>query len=73
MLQIIRELKSLNSKNKIPLFIAVDQEGGRVNRSVRRILKVKEKFAASDTTEFNGVDVDIINERIQKIRDKVNI
>ena len=32
MIAVIKELKKLNSKNKIPLFIAIDQEGGRVNR-----------------------------------------
>ena len=32
MVKLIEELKKLNSGNKIPLFIAVDQEGGRVNR-----------------------------------------
>ncbi len=32
MMNIIKELRELSSKNKIPLFIAVDQEGGRVNR-----------------------------------------
>lgn len=32
MLKLVKELKSLNKDNKIPLFIAIDQEGGRVNR-----------------------------------------
>ena len=32
MLKLIKELKELNKNNKIPLFIAIDQEGGRVNR-----------------------------------------
>ena len=33
MLSLINDLKSLNKKyNKEPLFIAIDQEGGRVNR-----------------------------------------
>lgn len=32
MLSVIKRLKKVNSKNKIPLFIAIDQEGGRVNR-----------------------------------------
>lgn len=32
MLKLINDLKSLNKINKIPLFIAIDQEGGRVNR-----------------------------------------
>ena len=32
MLELIKQLKDLNKSNKIPLFIAIDQEGGRVNR-----------------------------------------
>lgn len=45
----------------------------RINRSVKRILKAKEKYAISDTHEFNGINVDEINERIQKIRDRANL
>ena len=44
----------------------------RVNRSVKRILKVKEKYAISDTRDFKGVNIEEINDRIQKIRDKVD-
>lgn len=32
MLELIQQLKELNKSNRIPLFIAIDQEGGRVNR-----------------------------------------
>ena len=32
MLSVIKRLKEANKDNKIPLFIAIDQEGGRVNR-----------------------------------------
>jgi len=32
MLDVIKKLKEANKNNKIPLFISVDQEGGRVNR-----------------------------------------
>lgn len=32
LLEFINHIKSVNKKNKIPLFIAIDQEGGRVNR-----------------------------------------
>ena len=32
MLKLIKELKELNKDNKLPLFISIDQEGGRVNR-----------------------------------------
>ena len=37
MLKLIKNLKDLNRENKIPLFIAIDQEGGRVNRMPREI------------------------------------
>lgn len=32
LLTLIKELKQLNAPNRLPLFIAIDQEGGRVNR-----------------------------------------
>ena len=32
LLQLINDIKGINSTNKIPIFISVDQEGGRVNR-----------------------------------------
>ena len=32
MLDVIKKLKDANKNNKIPLFISIDQEGGRVNR-----------------------------------------
>ena len=32
MLLVIKRLKDANKGNRIPLFIAIDQEGGRVNR-----------------------------------------
>lgn len=37
MLKLIKNLKDLNRENKIPLFIAIDQEGGRVNRMPKEI------------------------------------
>lgn len=40
MLNLIKQLKELNKANKIPLLIAVDQEGGRVNRMPKEILNL---------------------------------
>lgn len=40
MLALIRQLKELNQQNKIPLWIAIDQEGGRVNRMPKEILNL---------------------------------
>ena len=37
MLKLIRDLKELNKENQIPLFIAIDQEGGRVNRMPKEL------------------------------------
>ena len=45
----------------------------RLNRSVIRILKAKEKYAISDTREFNGIDIEETNNRIQNIKNRVNI
>ena len=41
----------------------------RVNRSVNRILKLKQKYSISDDVNFNGVDVEKVNKEIQEIRD----
>lgn len=40
MLSLIKQLKELNKENKIPLWIAIDQEGGRVNRMPKEILNL---------------------------------
>ena len=32
MIKLINKIKEINQKNKIPIFISIDQEGGRVNR-----------------------------------------
>ncbi len=37
MIKLVNDLKKLNCVNKIPLFIAIDQEGGRVNRMPQEI------------------------------------
>ena len=50
MLKLIADLKELNKNNKVPLFIAIDQEGGRVNRFPNEIenLPPASKLAASN-------------------------
>lgn len=40
MLEFINKLKNINSKNKIPLFIAIDQENGVVNRLPKDIVNL---------------------------------
>ena len=40
LLQLINNIKNINSKNKIPLFISIDEEGGRVSRLPKEIKKL---------------------------------
>ncbi len=40
MLHLINQLKEVNKENRIPLWIAIDQEGGRVNRMPKEILNL---------------------------------
>ena len=40
LLQLINNIKDINSKNKIPLFISIDEEGGRVSRLPKKIKKL---------------------------------
>ncbi|MCI8471215.1 MAG: beta-N-acetylhexosaminidase [Clostridia bacterium] len=53
MLALIRQLKQLNQENKIPLWIAIDQEGGRVNRMPKEILNLP---AANKIANKGGIE-----------------
>lgn len=59
----INEIINLVKKNKIREY--------RINKSVKRILEMKEKYNVSDTDVAEGIDIEKINSRIQKIRDEV--
>lgn len=47
MLSVIKRLKAANKDNKIPLFIAIDQEGGRVNRMPSEFKNIKNVYDMS--------------------------
>lgn len=59
MIDVINRLKSANRENKIPLFIAIDQEGGRVNRLPDEIHNIKNIYDMSKSDNnliyLNGV------------------
>ena len=54
LLNLIKSLKKLNSINKVPLFISIDQEGGRVNRMPKEILNLPaaNKIARTENIEI---------------------
>ena len=45
----------------------------RIDRSVNRIIEIKEKYDISDKQNFEGVNIEEINEKIINIRKKCNI
>ncbi|MBQ3409132.1 MAG: glycoside hydrolase family 3 protein [Clostridia bacterium] len=55
MLKIIHDLKELNASNKVPLFIAIDQEGGRVNRMPPEIHNIKNALKLSRARNLNVI------------------
>ena len=55
MLSCINKYKQANRENDIPLFISVDQEGGRVNRMPEQIHNLRSAFYFSKTGDVNVV------------------
>lgn len=51
MLEVINRLKRANAKNKIPLFISIDQEGGKVNRMPLEFKNFKNIYDISMVSE----------------------
>ena len=49
MLKVVKKLKEANKDNKVPLFIAIDQEGGKVNRMPEEIHRLKNVYDVSKT------------------------
>ena len=54
MLEVIKKLKDANKDNKLPLFIAIDQEGGVVNRLPNDIENIKNIY---DVSKKDNVDL----------------
>lgn len=68
MLRLINKLKEINRVNEIPLFISIDQEGGRVNRMPPEILNLKSANKLSSTGDIEKVkeSAKIISEMLIK-------
>lgn len=68
MLKLIKDLKELNKENKIPLFIGIDQEGGRVNRIPKEIenLPAANKISIVGGAELSKEAAQITGEILKK-------
>lgn len=53
LLNLVREIKNLNKSNKVPLFISIDQEGGRVNRMPKEILNLPAANKIASKNDIN--------------------
>lgn len=53
LLKLINDLKDLNKNNPFPLFISIDQEGGRVNRLPKEIENLKAPFHLAKNKDIN--------------------
>ena len=60
MIEIVNKIKALNQKNKVPIFISIDQEGGRVNRTPKEFKnlpsanKLVKKSGEEDFVKLSG-------------------
>ncbi|NLY43409.1 MAG: beta-N-acetylhexosaminidase [Clostridiaceae bacterium] len=53
LLTLINSLKTINSRNKVPIFVSVDEEGGRVSRMPDELIKIP---ANKEIGEINNGD-----------------
>jgi len=56
MIEVINKLKKVNEKNKIPLFIAIEQENGRVNRFPKDITRIYSALKQAKTKNMKIIN-----------------
>ena len=57
MLKFIKKLKTFNKDNDIPLFISIDQEGGRVDRLPKEVRNTPPAFKLSRSKESDNIKI----------------
>ncbi|MBR3152979.1 MAG: beta-N-acetylhexosaminidase [Clostridia bacterium] len=75
MLRMINNLKEINRKNKIPLFIAIDQEGGRVNRMPDEFKNIKspKKIVTKKNIDLVRDSIDVTSKMLMESGVNMNI
>ena len=67
LVKFINNLKELNKNNPLPLFISIDQEGGRVNRLPKEIENLSSPFCLAKNKDINIIkDATNITSKILK-------
>ena len=74
LINLIQELKKLNLNNKIPLFISIDQEGGRVNRLPKEIMNLPSAYKLAKLKDVDTVrkGTEIMGSILKKIGFNLN-
>lgn len=57
LVNLINKIKEFNKDNKIPMFIAIDQEGGRVNRMPKDFINLPSAYKLAQYSENNEEDL----------------
>ncbi|MBR3133775.1 MAG: hypothetical protein IKG42_06990 [Clostridia bacterium] len=75
MLKMINKIKEINRNNKVPLFIAIDQEGGRVNRMPKEFKNIKspKKIVSKKNIELVRESMDITSKMLLNSGVNMNI
>lgn len=56
MINVINKLKNANKGNKVPLFIGIEQENGRVNRLPKDIIRIKSVYKQAKTNNMKVIN-----------------
>lgn len=56
LVKLVNSIKEINAKNPIPIFIATDQEGGRVNRMPKEFLNLPSAYRLAQYQEEDLVE-----------------
>ena len=57
MIEVVNKLKKANEGNKVPLFIAIDQENGRVNRFPKEINRISSAYKQAKTKNLSVINI----------------
>lgn len=77
LIELINHIKKVNSKNKVPMFIAIDQEGGRVNRMPADFENLPSAYKLAQLSKKQNEDLvkaagEITGEMLQKVGINMN-
>src|SRR5699024_2257645 len=71
-LELLNDLKEYNSNNDIPLFLSIDEEGGRVSRLPESFVKIPEAMKIGTKEDLSYELGGILGERVKSLGFNMN-